>query len=435
MIKDHFPEYWIHPDIDSYDVKITAVEGNTFTLSEPFPFFIEGGGQPDDKVTVFLPNSTDPLPVVKIPSTHSFTLKLPKNFSLKAPFTVTLTIDLKFRQAVMRAHTCQHLLSALILKDYHLKTTKAVMKDDQGQLFFDKPFPISSIAEISLRMTNFISKNPVPVTSHVLEAGSKVDHNGQEVDLSKIRGVVPQGAPFVRVLSIGSGVDLNTCGGTHISSTDQILSFVVTTIKKTELSFICGLKGLAFLADNNQQLVESSHTVNQSFDASLTYLTSQFTSLTKQQIDSAIFTVNLLKTFFASLHQKMDDLNSQDSTTVLSSGQFKDNYTWKMWSESGTSVLLMALPVDKKIASEASKFFSDIDQPCMTFLLVANDSLVITVNHPDSTSLTARSIAEVFKKAFPTSKGGGNDYMAQLLLQDISNPVSTIEEYIKGLFH
>ncbi len=435
LIKDHFPEYWINPDIDSYDVQIIAVDDDKFTLSEPFPFFIEGGGQPDDKVTMFLSDSSNPLSIFKIISTHEFTIKKPKSFSIKPPFSATLKIDLDFRHAVMRAHTCQHLLSALILKEFSLKTTKAVMKDDEGQLFLEKPFPVTSVTAISQRMINFISENPVPVTSHVLEAGSTVDQEGNEIDLSKIRGSVPKEAPFIRVLSIGSGVDLNTCGGTHISSTDQILSFIITSIKKNEIHFICGLKGLSFIASHNEVLLKASQAVNQPFESSLPFLLNQYTLLAKQQIEHSAFSTNLLKTFFASLYQKMETLVSQNSTAVLSSGQFKDTYAWNMWVESGTVILFMECPVDKKIASEAGKFFSDVSQPIISFVLVSNDTLVINVNHPENTPFNARVLADTFKKTFSNSKGGGNEYFSQLLLKGLANPFAIIEEHIKGLFH
>ena len=434
MIKDHFPDYWLHPDIDSYDVQVSKVSSNTFTLAEPFPFFIEGGGQPDDKVTVLLPGFSDPIPVQKITSTYNFTLKLPKKFSSKPPFSVTLKLDLPFRKAVMRAHTCQHLLSALLLKHFSLKTLKAVMSDDQGQLVLDQPVPLDVLADIALRMNQFISSSPVPVTSHVLESASSVDQDGHKVDLSKIRGNIPAKASFVRVLSIGSDVDLNTCGGTHISSTDQMLSFFITSTKKNEIHFICGLKALSFLSQYNQNIIQVSQSANQPFDKTLDFVFQQFTSLSKQQHDQTFFIINLLRTFFESLHQKIDAFTADQNSLVLSSGSFKDILTWKIWSESETIVLLMACPIDKKLGSEAVKILSEFEQSFMSFLLVANDTLLINVNHPDKAPFNARDITASFKKFFPTSKGGGNDFFSQLLLKELDNPFTLIEQNIKTLF-
>lgn len=434
MIKDHFPDYWLHPEVSEYQSEVITVKSNTFSLRDPFPFFIEGGGQPNDKVTVFLPGSSDPLPVQKITSIHDFTLKLPKKFALQPPFIITLKLDLPFRHAIMRAHTCQHLLSALILKKYSIKTLKAVMQADQGQLVLDKPFPLESLSEISLNMNEFISVKPVSVTSHVLEAGSSIDQDGQPVDLSKIRGSVPKEAPFVRVLAIGPDVDLNTCGGTHISSTDQLMSFFITSHKKSELSFICGLKGLSFLAEHNQSLLQSSLSINQPFESTLSYLSNQFSSLSKQQLDSSSLTVNLLRTFFASLQQNLNPLDPALPGSNYSSSSFKDTFTWHIWFHKSITFLLLECPIDKKLGSEALKIFSDFDQNFITFLLASQDTLLINVSHPSSSPLTARGIADKFKAIYPTSKGGGNDFFAQLLLKDIGHLFSTIEEDIKGLF-
>lgn len=434
MIKDNFPDYWLHPDVSEYQSEVVACKDNTFSLRDPFPFFIEGGGQPDDKVTVFLPNSSDPLPVLKITSTHDFTLKLPKKFSLQPPFNITLKLDLPFRQAVMRAHTCQHLLSALILKIYGFKTLKAVMNDDQGQLVLDKPFPHESLANISLQMIEFISTHPVPVTSHVLEAGSSVDQNGQSIDLSKIRGSVPKGAPFIRVLSIGSDVDLNTCGGTHISSTDQLLGFFISSTKKSEINFICGLKALSFLANHNQELLDASQTINQPFDKTLSYLSTQITSLSKQQLDTNIVTVNLLKSYFVSLHQQISLLDPSQSDRSIVSSTFKDTFAWHMWSTHESTVLIAECPIDKKFGAEALKIFSEFEQNYIVLLLAASDTLLISINHPERSPFTARDVASQFKKIIPNAKGGGNEFFSQLLIKELADPFSSIEQHIKALF-
>ena len=418
MIKDHLPEYWLHPDISQYDVKVIDVKANKLTLEDHYPFFIEGGGQPDDKVTVLLPGHTDPLPVKPVSLTE-ITVKLPKSFSLKPPFTITLSLDVAFREAVMRAHTCQHLLSALLLKYHGFKTVKAVMTDDQGQLFFDKPFSLDLIPEISSLMNKFIVSHPVDVSSHVLEAGSNQDQTGQVVDLSKIRGVIPQGAPFIRVLSIGADIDLNTCGGTHISSTDRILSFFITTVKKDEIYFICGLKGLDFLSNFNKQLLESSSLNNQPFDKVLPFLSSQYPVLQKQSIESANVTTNLLKTFFESLYQRYTNYISSDNSNFFCSNPVKDIFTWKVWTKPSCMFLLFSSPVDKKIGSEACKFFSDVPITCVSLLLVANNILIISVNHASQIDLNARALADLFKAKF-SCKGGGNEFISQLLLDGVS---------------
>ena len=319
----------------------------------------------------------------------------------------------------MRAHTCQHLLSALLLKYQGFKTVKAVMTDDQGQLYFDKPFTLDLIHDNSSLMKQFIVSHPVDVSSHVLEAGSNQDQTGQVVDLSKIRGAIPQGAPFIRVLSIGTDVDLNTCGGTHISSTDRILSFFITTVKKDEIYFICGLKGLDFLSNFNKQLLESCSLNNQPFDNVLPFLSAQYPVLQKQSIESANITTNLLKSFIESLYQRCTNSIPPDENKFFCSNPVKDIYTWKVWTRTSGMFLLFSSPVDKKICSEACKVFSDFPITCVSLLLVANNILIISVNHAQQTGLNARTLADLFKAKF-SCKGGGNEFISQLLLQGVS---------------
>ena len=330
----------------------------------------------------------------------------------------------------MRAHTCQHLLSALLLKHFSLKTLKAVMSDDQGQLVLDLPVPLESLADIALLMQQYIASNPVPVTSHVLESGSSVDQDGQEVDLSKIRGSIPDKAPFVRVLAIGSDVDLNTCGGTHISSTDQLLSFFITSTKKNEIHFICGLKGLSFLSQHNQNLIQISQSSNQPFDKTLDFIFQRFTTLSKQQLQNTSFSVNLLRSFFESVCYLSSAIDPNQTPFVLSSPQFMDTFKWHLWHQFDSFILLMECPIDKKLGSEAVKFFSEVKESFMIILLVADKILLLSVNHPQQAPFTARSIADKFKDTFKC-KGGGNEFFTQLFIQDLSFP--DIEEFLKNL--
>lgn len=430
MIKDHLPEYWLHPDISEYAATVVNVSANKFTLKDPYPFFIEGGGQPDDRVTVQIPDLPNPLSVKPLSLTE-LSVKLPKSFVPKTPFSIKLSLDSAFRQAVMRAHTCQHLLSALLLSEHDFKTVKAVMTDDQGQLVLDKPFSLDLIPSISTRMSRLILFEPVPVSSHVLEAGSNQDQNGQVVDLSKIRGAVPQGAPFIRVLAIGQGIDLNTCGGTHVSSTDKILSFFITAVKKTEIHFICGLKANSWLSDLNQQVIEASLTHNQPFDKILTYSTDQLLSIQKEVLTASKNTIIILRSFYHSLYERASKIFQDSGSVSLASSEIKDTVEWSVFSQKTELIFIISSPFDKKSDSDAVKVFSEFSIPTIVFVYTASNTLLILVNQPEKCSFSAKELAEKCKKQF-AGKGGGNEFFAQVLVNEKS--FALIEEFLKSLF-
>ena len=437
LIKEHLPEYWTNPNISEYVVQVTAVNGSTLTIEDNFPFFIEGGGQPDDRVVAILPGFSKPVPVQKILSNHDFTLQLPKkkNLDLKTPCTVKLILDVEFRQAVMRAHTCQHLLSALILSHFDVKTLKAVMIDDQGSLTIDKPLSPADLSKVISLMNTFILTNPVAVTSHVLEAGSSVDQEGRQVDLQHIRGSVPAEAPFIRVLAIGDGVDLNTCGGTHVSSTNQILSFFVSSTKKNEISFICGFKALSFLSKLNSDLIESNAIANQPYDKIVPFLGNQFTSLQKQVHEFSLFSVNSLRSFLLSLYQHIKEADFTAANFSLNSTDLKDIFQYHSWSSHGLVVLFLNCPVDKKAITDACKILGSFEVPMVLFTLALQDSFIISVNQQGQAITTARLLADKLKESFPNCKGGGNDFLAQVMVKGLDHPFETIEEHIKTIFH
>ena len=226
-------------------------------------------------------------------------------------------------------------------------------------------------------------------------------------------------------------MDLNTCGGTHIASTDQILSFFITASKKNELHFICGLKGLSFIAEHNQALLEVSQSINQPIDTSLSFLSSQFSSLSKQQLENSTRSIVLLRSLFELLHRTFLTNQLPDKSVFSTSSSFKDILSWNIWSQSDFSILVMDCPVDKKIVSEAIKIVSDFEQVFISMLLVANETLIISVNHPDRVNLNAKTISDKFKEKF-SCKGGGNEFFSQLLLKGID--FATLYDFSKTIF-
>jgi misacylated tRNA(Ala) deacylase len=431
LIKDNIPSYWLNPNIFEFNLQVTSISKNRLTFSQPVPFFIEGGGQPSDKVKLSLPNFSEYFSVKSIISENELEIELPRSFSLNPPFSVKAIINKNFRQAVMRAHTCQHLLSALILKHYSIKSLKAVMQDDQGQLFLNKPLSSDAFANISLLINQFIVVNPVDVTSHILKKDSNLDQHGKHIDISKIRGSLPE-ADNIRILAIGSDIDLNTCGGTHISSTKEILSFSFMGVKKNELFFVCGLKGLALMSDQNAKLLEISQSTHQPLDKTLDFINSQLISTQKNIHESIPKTVNLIRSFFDLLYHKIAERQIKDKKIFLSSSSRKNSFPWRLWFELDKIILLIVCPFDKKIVSEASKYFSEVNLPVISFLLVDADILILNVSKPSEIKMYASDLANLFKEQFQNLKGGGNEFLAQLLLENIDSPFNEVELFINN---
>ena len=135
---------------------------------------------------------------------------------------VIASVDWQRRYAHMRVHTCLHLLSAVI----RTGVTGGSIRQGSGRLDFDLPDVRPDRASVEAELNALISAaHPVTprwITSHELRA---------QPQLVKTMSVAPpSGVPRVRLLEI-AGVDLQACGGTHVSNTAEIGPVVVSKIE------------------------------------------------------------------------------------------------------------------------------------------------------------------------------------------------------------
>ena len=136
--------------------------------------------------------------------------------------TVTAQIDVARRNAHRRFHTTTHLLCALV------------------------PHPVdgcsitASYARLDFHMTEPLDKETLTAgIARLVAEAHPVSHRWiSEAELDANPGIVrsmsvqpPRGLGRVRVLEI-DGVDLQPCGGTHVSNTREIGNIVVTKIEK-----------------------------------------------------------------------------------------------------------------------------------------------------------------------------------------------------------
>ncbi len=129
--------------------------------------------------------------------------------------TVRVEVDWAARFDFMQQHTAQHLLTALAARDLGWKTIAFHLNQDRSDIEFE----LDSIEPANLRRLEDLVNDTIvenrPVTISFVSR--------EEMQSMNVRSrLLPDGlqGPF-RLVRI-EGVDLNTCGGTHVSSTGQV---------------------------------------------------------------------------------------------------------------------------------------------------------------------------------------------------------------------
>lgn len=179
-------------------------------------FYPLGGGQPGDSGVLRLADGGS-LRIVDARKGESLddVLHIPEEgAALPAPGTaVTAEIDWERRHRLMRMHTCMHVLCSLIEGD----VTGGQVGETKSRLDFNLPDTQLDKEALTAALNRIIEEDhpvqPRWITDEELAASPQL------VRTMSVKP--PMGHGKVRLLEI-EGVDLQPCGGTHVSRTGEI---------------------------------------------------------------------------------------------------------------------------------------------------------------------------------------------------------------------
>lgn len=136
---------------------------------------------------------------------------------------VVAEIDWAIRHKRMRIHTALHLLSVVL----PYPVTGGAIGDGDGRLDFDIPDAGLDREDVAARLNELVRRS-APVSERWI-SDAELDANPGLVKTMSVQP--PRGAGRVRLVAIGD-IDLQPCGGTHVRSTDEIGTVLVTDIQK-----------------------------------------------------------------------------------------------------------------------------------------------------------------------------------------------------------
>lgn len=190
-------------------------------------FYATSGGQPGDsgqlkradggtvRIETAIHPDGDKTSIVHVPSAGS---ALPERGEL-----VTVEIDWDRRYRLMRMHTALHLLSVV----FPYPVTGGSIGEDKGRLDFDMPEVPDDLAALESRLNAMVQANH-PVSSEWI-TDAEMEAKADLIKTMKVKP--PMGQGRVRLVRIGD-IDLQPCGGTHVSGTAEIGRLVLGKIEK-----------------------------------------------------------------------------------------------------------------------------------------------------------------------------------------------------------
>jgi len=203
---------------------VTDVVENAFVVDKTV-FYPMGGGQPGDTGTYLASDQMSgeviDCYVDRETGKHLHVVSAESTLP-KVGDEVELHIHWERRHRLMRIHSCLHMLCAAIPEP----VTGGSIGDSSGRLDFDMPEPPDKL-EIEEKLNALIQKD-APMRMQWI-SDSELD---AQPDLVRTMSVKPpRGSGRVRLIDF-DGIDLQPCGGTHVSRTGEIGPVRVASIKK-----------------------------------------------------------------------------------------------------------------------------------------------------------------------------------------------------------
>ncbi|MHA2394077.1 MAG: alanine--tRNA ligase-related protein [Promethearchaeota archaeon] len=299
-------------------------------------------------------------------------------------------IDWDYRYGLMKAHSSQHIFSAILKSKYDVDTNRAILNFEDVFIQMSQSLDYDQLNDLLYEVNAICTSTDLNLDSKIMiiEEAKKVK--------SKIRSTIPN-EPQIRLIEIGD-IDLVCCGGTHIRHTTEIGSPFIYNFKNgSEFRYFVGNKAALMSSQNNIDVLELTNELNITLD--------QFKEIIKKRLD-------LTKKLQA--QQKDLSLKLLESIAKIPL-KIIDNI----------SLFFIDFDVDIKILSKC------LDKFPPNSLIIVNMGenkirLLSMSNHVSANNLTQELIKQY------GGKGGGNPKSAQGVLEKTpADLIDDIEQLIK----
>ncbi len=222
--------------------------GTVEVLLDRTIFYPEGGGQPSDRGTIEGDGFRIEVERVRGKDEIWHIGKLMGRLPREGD-EASLRLDWEWRHENMKAHTGQHIISAVIKGLYGAGTTGFQIFPEHSKIEIDYPGELTwDMIERVERLTNEVVWADVDVETYVY---SSLDDMPQEIRDRLRKDLSPKVRPPIRIVKIGT-VDVTPCGGTHVRSTREIgmvkvLRFYRKTRKLWRIEFVTGKRAISSL--------------------------------------------------------------------------------------------------------------------------------------------------------------------------------------------
>jgi len=381
--------YWDTAYETKFSAEVIAIKNDGIILNKTL-FYPESGNQISDKGLLKVGEST--FKVDKVTKEEEDILHhLGSHFEDRIHIgdRVEGEIDWDHRYGLMKTHSSQHVISAIIKNEYDIDTIRANIMFEEASIQISQKLNYEKLNVILNKVNEILTELNLNITSSIFS------HEETQKKSSIIRSKIPK-VPKVRLIEI-KGLDLVCCGGTHVKNTSEIGPIYIYEFKKgSEISYYIGNKARLLSSNNNVEILNLANDTNTSIEKLKGYLDKQL-ELNKDLLEQQ-----------NSLVIKYLETISHSPTNVIK----------------GISLFYIEYNLDFKLLNRS---LSNFPQNSLIIVNMGNNKIRI---NSLSDSINANELIQLIIKKFD-GKGGGNPKSAQAALEKTpKNLVAEVESLI-----
>ncbi|MHA2282867.1 MAG: alanine--tRNA ligase-related protein [Promethearchaeota archaeon] len=280
--------YWESPYETTFSAKVDSIVEDGIVLDQTL-FYPESGNQVSDRG--FLKVKDQEFKIQNVSKKGDNIIHhISDDFKNKISIgdEVQGEIDWQYRFGSMKAHSSQHVFSAVLKSRYDIDTVRANLNFEEVYLQWSQKVDPNQLKEILYEVNTICTKKDFKITSSIVP-----QEEAKNFTL-KIRSNIPK-EPNVRLLEI-QNLDLVCCGGTHVRTTNEIGNLFIFEFKKgNEIRYYVGNNALSNASNINVDLITVLNKLNSPLKKFHENISKHFESLKNLQIEKKELSGKLLE--------------------------------------------------------------------------------------------------------------------------------------------
>ena len=380
--------FWKDPYLKTFKAKIIEIEKNSIILDQT-AFYPQSGNQVSDKGYIEKAKKKYEIENVSKEGEkvyHQINSKFVDEF--KIGDSIIGNIEWQYRYGIMRAHSSQHLLSAIIKNKFDIDTVHANILFEEVMLQVGHEITESQLKECLQELTQIST----------IENHNFGTHITSKKELSKyganLRGDIPD-EDKIRIVEV-PGYDLICCGGTHVKNSTEIGPLFLYEFKKgTDIKYVLAQKALELYSTFNVDLISSSDMLGIQYSNFFPFIQKQYREYNQLELNYIKVASNLL-----------------DYISKYPNIQIKN-----------CKIGILEIDLEYRVLQ---KQFKDFPENYMLMILKPQNKVIIISN---CEKFKANDVLNHFIQQYG-GKGGGSSYSAQgaldIIPEDIASQIKTL---------